>query len=174
MQPPKIRGPYHEQLSTTRLLLMAYITKHSHSIILFPSWGKEGIHLRISIVQLGSIELLYINAQPLHKVKIIKRTPSIMVMQLVLGFERACSGRARWRWQSKISCLGSERIRAEATGQVAEQEVMVTAGCRHYSITTLGRDDDPRSVLTQERRLAHSNGDSTSWAHSMHRWADCS
>jgi hypothetical protein len=91
-------------------------------------------------VQLGSIELLYINAQPLHKVKIIKRTPSIMVMQLVLGFERACSGRARWRWQSKISCLGSERIRAEAIGQVAEQEVMVTAIASRRSVGTTTHD----------------------------------
>jgi hypothetical protein len=31
--------------------------------------------VRISIVQLGSIELLFVNAQPLHKVKIIIWTP---------------------------------------------------------------------------------------------------
>jgi hypothetical protein len=37
--------------------------------------GKQGIHVRISIVQLGSIEVLYINPQPLHKVNIIKRKP---------------------------------------------------------------------------------------------------
>jgi hypothetical protein len=38
------------------------------------------------IVQLGSIELLYVNAQPLHKVKIIKRTPRRRILQLVLIF----------------------------------------------------------------------------------------
>jgi hypothetical protein len=54
---------------------MAYITKHSHSIILFPSWGKQGIHVRISIFQLGFIEFLYVSAQPLHKVKIAKQNP---------------------------------------------------------------------------------------------------
>jgi hypothetical protein len=37
-------------------------------------------------VQLGSIELLYINAQPLHKVKIIKCTPRRKIMQSVLAF----------------------------------------------------------------------------------------
>jgi hypothetical protein len=37
-------------------------------------------------VQLGSIELLYINAQPIHKVKIIKRTPRRRIMQSVLAF----------------------------------------------------------------------------------------
>jgi hypothetical protein len=39
-------------------------------------------------VQLGSIELLYVNAQPLHKVQIIKRTPRRRIMQLVLAFAR--------------------------------------------------------------------------------------
>jgi hypothetical protein len=38
------------------------------------------------IVQLGSIELLYINAQPLHKVKIIKRNPMRRIMQSMLAF----------------------------------------------------------------------------------------
>jgi hypothetical protein len=65
---------------------MAYITKHSHSIVLFPSLRAQGIHVRISIVQLGSIELLYVNAQLLHKVKIIKRTPRRRIMQSVLAF----------------------------------------------------------------------------------------
>jgi hypothetical protein len=37
-------------------------------------------------VQLGSIELLYINAQPFHKVKIIMRTPRRRIMQSVLAF----------------------------------------------------------------------------------------
>jgi hypothetical protein len=37
-------------------------------------------------VQLGSIELLYINAQPLHKVNIIKRNPTRRVKQSVLAF----------------------------------------------------------------------------------------
>jgi hypothetical protein len=39
-------------------------------------------------VQLGSIELLYINAQPLHKVKIIKRNPMRRIMQSVLAFAK--------------------------------------------------------------------------------------
>jgi hypothetical protein len=37
-------------------------------------------------VQIGFIELLYINAQPLHKVKIIKQTPRRRIMQSVLAF----------------------------------------------------------------------------------------
>jgi hypothetical protein len=37
-------------------------------------------------VQLGSIELLYVNAKPLHKVKITKRTPRRMIMQSVFAF----------------------------------------------------------------------------------------
>jgi hypothetical protein len=37
-------------------------------------------------MQLGSIELLYVNAQPLHKIKIIKRTPRRTIMQSVLAF----------------------------------------------------------------------------------------
>jgi hypothetical protein len=40
------------------------------------------------IVQLGSIELMYVNAQPLHKVKIIKRTPRRRIMQLMLTFAK--------------------------------------------------------------------------------------
>jgi hypothetical protein len=40
------------------------------------------------IVQLGSIELLNVNAQPLHKEKIIKRTPRRRIMQLVLAFAK--------------------------------------------------------------------------------------
>jgi hypothetical protein len=37
-------------------------------------------------VQLGSIELLHINAQSLHKVKIINQTPRRRIMQSVLAF----------------------------------------------------------------------------------------
>jgi hypothetical protein len=40
------------------------------------------------IVQLGSIELLNVNAQPLHKVKIIKQTPRRRIMQSVLAFAK--------------------------------------------------------------------------------------
>jgi hypothetical protein len=57
------KGPYREQLSTTCLLSMAYITKHSHIIVIFFRRGKQGILVRGSIVQLVSIELLHINAQ---------------------------------------------------------------------------------------------------------------
>jgi hypothetical protein len=39
-------------------------------------------------VQLGSIELLYVNAQPLHKVKIIKRTPRRRIIQSMLAFAK--------------------------------------------------------------------------------------
>jgi hypothetical protein len=39
-------------------------------------------------VQLGSIELLYVNAQPLHKVKIIKWTPRRRIMLSVLAFAK--------------------------------------------------------------------------------------
>jgi hypothetical protein len=54
---------------------MTYITKHSHSINLTPLWGKQGILVRISIMQLSFIELLYLNTQPMHKVKITKQNP---------------------------------------------------------------------------------------------------
>jgi hypothetical protein len=37
-------------------------------------------------VQLDFIELLYVNAQPLHKVKIIKRTRRRRIIQSVLAF----------------------------------------------------------------------------------------
>jgi hypothetical protein len=37
-------------------------------------------------VQLGSIELLYVNAQPLHKVKIIKRNHIRRIIQSVIAF----------------------------------------------------------------------------------------
>jgi hypothetical protein len=37
-------------------------------------------------MQLGSIELLNVNAQALHKVNIIKRTPRRRIMELVLAF----------------------------------------------------------------------------------------
>jgi hypothetical protein len=39
-------------------------------------------------VQLGSIELLYVNAQPLHKVKIIKQIPRRRIMQSVLTWSK--------------------------------------------------------------------------------------
>jgi hypothetical protein len=39
-------------------------------------------------VQLGSIKLLYINAQPLGKVKTNKQTPKRRIMQSVLAFAR--------------------------------------------------------------------------------------
>jgi hypothetical protein len=54
---------------------MAYITKHSHSISLTRSWGKQGIFVRISIMQLSFIELLYVSAQPLHNINVTKQNP---------------------------------------------------------------------------------------------------
>jgi hypothetical protein len=42
--------------------------------------------VRMIMMQLGSIELLYVNAQPLHNVKTIKRTPGRRIMQSVLAF----------------------------------------------------------------------------------------
>jgi hypothetical protein len=39
-------------------------------------------------VQLGPIELLNVNAQPLHKVKIINRAPRRRIMQSVLAFTK--------------------------------------------------------------------------------------
>jgi hypothetical protein len=37
--------------------------------------GKQGILVRMSIMQLSFIEFLYISAQRLHKVKIARRNP---------------------------------------------------------------------------------------------------
>jgi hypothetical protein len=56
--------------------------------IYFFQRGKQGIHVRIAIVQLDSIEHLYVNAQPLHKVKITKQTPMRRIMQSVLVFAK--------------------------------------------------------------------------------------
>jgi hypothetical protein len=39
-------------------------------------------------VQLGSIELIYVNAQPLQKVKITTQTPRRRIMQSVLAFAK--------------------------------------------------------------------------------------
>jgi hypothetical protein len=41
----------------------------------FHHGGKQGIHVRKFIMQLGSIELINVNAQLLHKVKITKQNP---------------------------------------------------------------------------------------------------
>jgi hypothetical protein len=38
-------------------------------------WGKQGNHVRGFIMQLSSIELLYVSAQTLHKVMITKQKP---------------------------------------------------------------------------------------------------
>jgi hypothetical protein len=54
---------------------MTSITKHSHSIGLLHRGGKQGILVRISIMQLGFIELLYLCSQPLHKVNVTMRNP---------------------------------------------------------------------------------------------------
>jgi hypothetical protein len=54
---------------------MVYFTMHSQSIVLIHHGGKQGILVRISIMQLSFIEFLYVSAQPLHKVKIVKRNP---------------------------------------------------------------------------------------------------
>jgi hypothetical protein len=51
---------------------------------------------------------------------------------------------------------------------VAEQLALVTACGQHCSSRVPGRDDDPRSALTREQRLARSDGDSASWACSAH------
>jgi hypothetical protein len=44
IEPPSWEGAYHEWLSTTRLLPVAYISKHSHSIILIHR-GDNKLHL---------------------------------------------------------------------------------------------------------------------------------
>jgi hypothetical protein len=49
------------------LVSIAILSFHFHC------GGKQGIHVRKFIMQLGSIELIYINAQPFHKVKITKQ-----------------------------------------------------------------------------------------------------
>jgi hypothetical protein len=36
-------------------------------------WDQQGIHVRGFIMQLSSIELLYVRAQPLHKVNVTKQ-----------------------------------------------------------------------------------------------------
>jgi hypothetical protein len=62
-------------LSTTRLLPIAYTTKYSILSLLTFHRVKQGSHVRVSIMQLSFIELLHVSAQPLHKVKISIRKP---------------------------------------------------------------------------------------------------
>jgi hypothetical protein len=61
-------------------------------------------------MQLGSIELLNINAQALHKVKNTKRAPRRRIMQLVLTLlkgRRVSLGEASCRLSPKCSFLES-------------------------------------------------------------------
>jgi hypothetical protein len=54
IEPPVSRGAYRDCLFTTWLLPKAYITKHSHSIILIPLWGgKQDILVRVFLMQLS-------------------------------------------------------------------------------------------------------------------------
>jgi hypothetical protein len=46
------------------------------------------MHIKVSVIQLSVIELLYVSAQPLHKVKIIKRNTRRRIMQSVLALLR--------------------------------------------------------------------------------------
>jgi hypothetical protein len=59
-------------------------------------------------MQLGSIELLNVNAQTLHKVKITKRAPRRRIMQSVLALlkeRRVSLGQASRRLSPKCSLL---------------------------------------------------------------------
>jgi hypothetical protein len=38
-------------------------------------WGKQGTLIRVYNMQLSFIQLLYVSAQPLHKIIITKRNP---------------------------------------------------------------------------------------------------
>jgi hypothetical protein len=66
------KGPIGRGLSTTRLLPIAYTTKHSILSLLTFHRCKQGSHVRVSIMQLSFIELLYVSAQPLHSGKDFK------------------------------------------------------------------------------------------------------
>jgi hypothetical protein len=61
-------------------------------------------------MQLGSIELLYVNAQALHKVKITGRAPRRRIMQSVLALlmgRRVSLGEASCRYSPKCSLIES-------------------------------------------------------------------
>jgi hypothetical protein len=47
------KGPYRERLSTTRLLPIAYTTKHSILSLCFFHRGKQSSIVRVFVVQLG-------------------------------------------------------------------------------------------------------------------------
>jgi hypothetical protein len=44
-------------------------------ILLSIAWGKQGILVKISIMQISFIELLYVSAQPLPNVNVTKQNP---------------------------------------------------------------------------------------------------
>jgi hypothetical protein len=71
---------------------------------------KQGIHVRVSIMQLSSIELLYLSAWPLHKIKIIKQILRWRIMQLVpalLGRGKVSLSEAWWVLSPKSSLITS-------------------------------------------------------------------
>jgi hypothetical protein len=53
IEPPSWEGTYREWLLTTRLLPVAYFTKHSHSIVLIHRGGNQGILVGFSLMQLS-------------------------------------------------------------------------------------------------------------------------
>jgi predicted HTH domain antitoxin len=62
-------------------------------------------------MQLGSIELLDVNAQALHKEKITKRAPRRRIMQLVVALlkeRRVSVGKASRRLSPKCSLVKSD------------------------------------------------------------------
>jgi hypothetical protein len=66
---------YRECLSTTRLLLVTYFSRHSHSIVLIHC-GVIKVYLKgVFPMQLSFIKFLYVNAHLMQKVKIAKRNP---------------------------------------------------------------------------------------------------
>jgi hypothetical protein len=86
---------------------MAYFTKHSHSIVLFPSCGKQGIHVRVFIMKLIPTEFLYLSAHPLHKVRLQSgNLEKVMHSMLALLGKGKVSLNEAWRVLSPKSSIG--------------------------------------------------------------------
>jgi hypothetical protein len=74
--PPSIERALSRVIPTTRLLSIAYTTKHSILSLYFLHRGEQSGLVRVFLVQLGFLKLLYVSAQSWHNINIIKQNPT--------------------------------------------------------------------------------------------------
>jgi hypothetical protein len=85
---------------------MAYNTKHSTLSELTFQRGKQGSHVRVFIMQLSSIEFLYLSAHPLYKVRLQSgNLEKVMQSVLALLRRRKVSLGEAWRVLSPTSSM---------------------------------------------------------------------